>query len=136
MENQSGVGAVQVSNEVIGTIASIAATQVPGVAGMSGGVVDGITKLLTGTQTAKGVKVQLSEKDVLLDMSIIVNYGGCIPEIAWDVQDNVKKAIENMTGLRVIEVNVSVQGIHIETKIKEEKKKTYKNSAPVKEIVI
>jgi len=60
---------------------------------------------------AKGVKVEVGEEEAAIDLFMIVNYGSRIPDVAWAVQENVKKAIENMTGLRVIKVNVHVQGV-------------------------
>ncbi len=122
MDNaQNNIGVVQLTNEVISTIAGIAATQIEGIVGMSGGVVDGITKLLTGTQMTKGVKVQLGETEVIVDLSIIVEYGFSIPELARRVQENVRRAIESMTGLRVVDVNIYIQGVHKEIKEKKDK---------------
>jgi uncharacterized alkaline shock family protein YloU len=66
------------------------------------------------------VKVEVGEKEAAVDLSIVVNYGVSIPEVAWQIQENVKRAIESMTGLSVVEVNVNIQGVYIEEK---EKKK-------------
>jgi uncharacterized alkaline shock family protein YloU len=120
MREQGEIGAIRVSDEVVGTIAGIAASEIKGVAGMSAGIVDGIAKVLTGSQLTKGVKVEVGEKEAAVDLSIVVNYGVSIPEVAWQIQENVKRAIESMTGLSVVEVNVNVQGVYIEEK---EKKK-------------
>ncbi len=120
MEEQLNLGTVKVSNEVIATIAGVAATQIEGVVGMSEGIVDGIAKLLTGSQPlTKGVKVELGDEEVNLDVSIIIKYGTSIPDISGKVQENIKKAIENMTGLKVVKVNLCIQGVHVE---KENKK--------------
>lgn len=117
MVEQVNLGSVKVSNEVIATIAAVAATQVEGVAGMSGGIVDGIAKLITGTQQiTKGIKVDLGEDEVSLDVSIVVKYGTAIPDIAGKVQENIKKAVENMTGLKTTQVNLFIQGVQVETK--------------------
>ncbi|MDI6703634.1 MAG: Asp23/Gls24 family envelope stress response protein [bacterium] len=110
---QKEIGIVKVSDEVVGTIAGLATVEVPGVAGMSGGIVDGFAKLLTGTQLTKGVKVEVGEKEAAIDLSIIVDYGVSIPEVAWKVQENVKRNVEQMTGLNVVEVNVYIQGVHM-----------------------
>lgn len=119
MEEQLNLGTVKVSDEVIATIAGVAATQVEGVVGMSEGIVDGIAKLLTGSQQlTKGVKVDLGEEEANLDLSIVIKYGISIPEIAAKVQENVKKAVENMTGLKAVKVNLYIQGVQVE----EEKK--------------
>lgn len=112
-EVQKGIGVVKVSNEVVGTLAGLATVEVTGVAGMSGGIVDGFAKLVTGTQLTKGVKVEVGERETAIDVSIIVDYGVSIPEIAWRIQENVKRNVEQMTGLNVVEVNVYIQGVHI-----------------------
>ncbi|MEW6097082.1 MAG: Asp23/Gls24 family envelope stress response protein [bacterium] len=117
MEEVLNLGSVKVSNEVIATIAGVAATQVNGVVGMSEGIVDGIAKLLTGAQqVTKGVKVDLGNEEVNLDVSIIVKYGVSIPEIATKVQENIKKAVESMTGLKAVKVNLYIQGVQVEGK--------------------
>lgn len=115
MEEQFNLGTVKVSDEVIATIAGVAAIQVEGVAGMSEGIVDGIAKLLTGAQQlTKGVKVEIGNGEASLDVSIVIKYGASIQDIAGKVQENVKKAVENMTGLKVVKVNLYIQGIHAE----------------------
>jgi len=115
MEEQVNLGVVKVSNEVIATIAGIAATQVEGVVGMSEGIVDGIAKLLTGAkQITKGVKVELGDEEANLDVSVIIKYGTSIPEIAPKIQENIKKAVESMTGLKAVRVNLFIQGVQLE----------------------
>jgi uncharacterized alkaline shock family protein YloU len=118
LENQE-LGSVKISEEVVSIIAGLAATEVPGVAGMSGGVVNGISEILGRKNLSKGVKVEVGEKEVTIDLYLIVDYGVRIPEVAWNVQENVKNAVENMTGLKVVEVNIHVQGVSME---KENKK--------------
>lgn len=113
-------GTIKISDDVVAVIAGLAATEVPGVAGMSGGVVNGITEMLGRKNLSKGVKVQVNEKEAIVDLYIVVDYGVRIPEIAWNVQENVKKAIESMTGLKAAEVNIHVQGVNME---KEQKAK-------------
>jgi uncharacterized alkaline shock family protein YloU len=112
MEPNNGKGSVKITDEVVSIIAGLAATEVEGVAGMSGGLAGGIAEMLGRKNLSKGVKVQVGEKEVVVDIYIIVNYGVRIPEVAWKVQENVKKAIENMTGLTVAEVNIHVQGVN------------------------
>ncbi|MGB9779442.1 Asp23/Gls24 family envelope stress response protein [Caldanaerobacter sp.] len=118
LENQE-LGSVKISEEVVSIIAGLAATEVPGVAGMSGGVVNGISEILGRKNLSKGVKVEVGEKEATIDLYLIVDYGVRIPEVAWNVQENVKNAVENMTGLKVVEVNIHVQGVSME---KENKK--------------
>ncbi len=104
-------GTIRIANEVVGVIAGLAAMEVKGVYGMSGGMVDGITELLKKKNLAKGVKVEVGEKEAAVDLYIVVEYGAKIPEVAVAVQENVKRAIESMTGLSVVEVNVHIQGV-------------------------
>jgi uncharacterized alkaline shock family protein YloU len=107
-------GSIRIANEVVGVIAGLAAMEVKGVSGMSGGMVDGITELLKKKNLSKGVRVEVGEKEAAIDLSIIVDYGSKIPEVAVAVQENVKRAIESMTGLMVVEVNVHIQGVEFQ----------------------
>ena len=105
------VGSIRIADEVVGIVAGLAATEVPGVAGMSGGLVGGIAEMLGKKNLAKGVKVEVGEKEAAVDLYVIMEYGVRLPDIAIQVQENVKHAIESMTGLEVVEVNVHVQGV-------------------------
>lgn len=105
------VGSIRIADEVVGVIAGMAATEVAGVAGMSAGLVGGIAEMLGKKNLAKGVKVEVGEREAAVDLYIIVEYGVRIPDIALRVQENVKRGIESMTGLDVVEVNVHVQGV-------------------------
>lgn len=105
-------GAVRISDEVVVVIAGLAAIEVPGVVGMSGsGIAGSVVEMLGKRNLSKGVKVSVGEKQAVADLSIIVEYGIRIPEVAKAVQENVRRAIESMTGLQVVEVNVHVQGV-------------------------
>ena len=108
-----------ISEEVIASIASIAAQEVKGVAAMTA---NGIGEVL-GRKT-KGVKVQSGDKDVIIDITLTIEYGARIPDIAWEVQNRVKTQVEAQTGLNVAAVNVHVQGISVT------KKKTEPAAAP------
>lgn len=108
-------GNIRIANEVVGIIAGLAATEVKGVAGMSGGVVDGLSELLKKKNLAKGVKVEVGERQAAVDLYVILEYGAKVPEVAYKIQENVKRAIESMTGLEVVEVNVHVQGVEIKS---------------------
>lgn len=110
-EMKGELGAVRIANEVVAIIAGLAATEVPGIAGMSGGVAGGIAEMLGRKNLAKGVKVEVGEKEAAVDLFIIVDYGVRIPDVAIQAQSAVKRAIEAMTGLNVVEVNVHVQGV-------------------------
>jgi uncharacterized alkaline shock family protein YloU len=113
-------GKVTFADEVVAIIAGLAATEIPGVAAMSGGIAGGIVEKLGRKNLAKGVKVEVGEKETAIDLFIIAEYGVRIPELAWNIQENVKKAVENMTGLNVIEVNIHIQGINFEKETKAE----------------
>jgi uncharacterized alkaline shock family protein YloU len=108
------IGAVKISDEVVAIIAGIAATEVQGVAGMSGGIAGGIAEMLGRKNLSKGVKVEVGEKEAAIDLYLIVEYGCRIPDVAWDIQERVKNFVETMTGLNVIEVNIHVQGVNME----------------------
>lgn len=113
---------IQISNDVVAVIAGVAVSEVPGVAGMAGGFAGGITEVLSGKKNlAKGIKVEVDGTKAKIDVNIIVEYGSRIPDVAFEIQNRVKKAVENMTGLNVEEVNVHVQGVNTDT-AKEESK--------------
>ena len=122
-ETRSELGAVRIANEVVGVIAGLAATEVPGVAGMSGGIVGGIAEMLGRKNLSKGVKVEVGEREAAIDLFVVVNYGVRIADVAAQVQSNVKKAVEEMTGLAVVEVNVHVQGVIFPEEHKEEERR-------------
>ena len=107
LENGEGEG-IRIANDVIAAIANKAASEVPGVFSMSGGISD-----VFGKRMSKGIKVDAGEKSTKIDVNIIVEYGARIPEIAYEIQNRVKKAVESMTGLKVLEVNVHVQGVNL-----------------------
>lgn len=111
-KERTELGDIRIANEVVGVIAGLAATDVDGVAGMSGGIAGGIAELLGRKNLSKGVKVEVGEEQAAVDLFVVVEYGVRIPDIAWQIQENVKRAIETMTGLEVVEVNVHIQGVH------------------------
>ena len=103
---------IQISDDVVAVIAGMAASEVPGVAEMAGGFAGGISEVLSGKKNkAKGIKVDIQDKKVKIDVNIIVEYGSRIPDVAFEIQKRVKKSVENMTGLIANEVNVHVQGV-------------------------
>lgn len=121
-KKQQDVGSVRIADEVVGVIAGMAATEIDGVAGMSAGLVGGIAEMLGKKNLAKGVKVEVGEREAAVDLFLIVEYGVRIPDVALKVQENVKRAIESMTGLDVVEVNVHVQGVGFAPEGKEEER--------------
>ena len=117
---------IKISEDVVGVMAGVAASEVPGVAGMSGGFAGGISEVLSGKKNlSKGIKVDAGDKEVKIDVNIIVEYGSRIPDVAFEIQNRVKKSVESMTGLKVSEVNVHVQGVKTE-KDEEDDKETEK----------
>ena len=115
-ENTEGSNdGIKIANDVVAVIAGVAVSEVPGVASMSGGFAGGISEVLSGKKNlSKGIKVDTDEKEVKIDVNIIVEYGSRIPDVAFEIQNRVKKSVENMTGLKVAEVNVHVQGVKTE----------------------
>ena len=103
---------IEISNDVIAVIAGVAVSEVQGVASMSGGFAGGISEVLSGKKNmAKGIKVDKTENTAKIDVNIIVEYGSRIPDVAFEIQNRVKKSVESMTGFKVEEVNVHVQGV-------------------------
>ncbi len=107
----SDMGTIKIADDVVGIIAGMAATQVEGVSAMSGGLAGGIVERLGRKNLSKGVKVEVGEKEAAVDIHVLVEYGCRIPEVASQIQARVKNAIESMTGLTVVEVNVHIQGV-------------------------
>jgi uncharacterized alkaline shock family protein YloU len=113
------LGTVKIAEDVVSIIAGLAAVGIEGVASMSGGFAGGIAEALGMKNLSKGVKVEVGEKEALINLFIIVEYGVRIPEIAWNIQEKVKSSVEDMTGLLVTEVNINVQGINMVKESKE-----------------
>lgn len=105
------VDSLKISEEVIAAIAGLAAHQVEGIAGMSGTLVEDIGAIIGRKSFSKGVRVSRADGEVALDLYLNVKYGARIPEVAFKVQENVKKSVEGMTDLKVTEVNIHVRGV-------------------------
>ncbi len=122
IKEEVDMGIVKISDEVVGVIAGLAATEIKGIVGMSANLVGGITQVLTGKKNlSKGVKVNVGESSATIDLFVVVEYGVKITEVCKQVQDNVKKTVEAMTGLVVSAVNIHVQNVVI-PKLNEELK--------------
>lgn len=114
---------IKISDDVVAVIAGVAVAEVPGVAGMAGGFAGGISEVFSGKKNlAKGIKADINENNAKIDVNIIVEYGSRIPDVAFEIQNRVKKAVESMTGLKVEEVNVNVQGVNTDTASDNEEK--------------
>ena len=110
-ENLEDYGDIRIADEVIRIVASLAAQEVPGVVSMSGGLTDGINRFLGKENASKGVRLKFEGKTVNASIYLNVEYGYCIPEIALEVQEKVKEAVEAMTGYEVQFVDVNVEGV-------------------------
>lgn len=119
MENIFDNGNIKISDDVISTIATIAVSEVNGVHGMGGSFTGDIVERLSKKSMTKGVKINMENNDVTLDLSVVLKYGVRIPEVAWNIQENVKKTIESMSGLNVVKVNVRIVGIEVENNSEE-----------------
>ena len=105
------VKGIKISDDVVSVIAGVAASEVPGVCSMSGGI--GFSEVFGKKNMAKGIRAEVGEKETKIDVNIIVEYGVRIPDIAYEIQNRVKTAVESMTGLKVSEVNIHVQGVQV-----------------------
>ena len=121
-EEENGI---EISTDVIAVIAGVAVSEVQGVAGMAGGFAGGISEVFSGKKNlAKGIKADIEENKAKIDVNIIVEYGSRIPDVAFDIQNRVKTAVEGMTGLKVVAVNVHVQGVNTEAATEEKEDNT------------
>ncbi|MFA4886147.1 MAG: Asp23/Gls24 family envelope stress response protein [Desulfotomaculaceae bacterium] len=119
-EERTGLGSIRIADEVVKVIAGLASIEIKGVAGMSGGLAGGIAEMLGRKNLAKGIKVEVGEKEAAVDLFVIMDYGIRIPDVAAQIQESVKNAVERMTGLVVVEVNVNVQGVAFASESREE----------------
>ncbi len=110
---ESDVGHVHIHNNVVATIARMAAQKVPGVVEMSGGVVDSLAGIIGKKGAERGVRVEVSEQGVKLFLHVVVEYGSRIPTVAGQIQEDVRRAVEHMTGKGVQAVEVIIEGIRI-----------------------
>ena len=112
-EVDNGSDGIKIASDVIAVISGVAVSEVKGVFAMAGGFAGGITEVLKGKKNlAKGIKVETENNKAKIDVNIIVEYGARIPDVAFEIQNKVKKSVEEMTGLKVEEVNVHVQGVN------------------------
>lgn len=105
------MGAIKVADEVLSIVAGLAASEVNGVYGMSGGIREGLTDMLGKQNFSKGIKVYTEGHTVRVEVHVIITYGFNIPDVAIKLQEKVKEAVENMTGYEVTGVDVHVEGV-------------------------
>lgn len=108
------IGEVQIADDVVAIIAGLAATEVEGVDSMAGNITNELVAKLGMKNLSKGVKVELTEEHVSVDISLNIKYGYSIPSVCEEVQEKVQNAIENMTGLNVLDVNIKIAGVVLE----------------------
>ncbi|KAA0549470.1 Asp23/Gls24 family envelope stress response protein [Bacillus sp. BGMRC 2118] len=111
----TSLGKVEIAPEVIEVIASIASSEVEGVASMRGNFASGVVERLGKKNHGKGVKVELNEEGISVDVYVVMNFGVAIPNVAKNIQDNIRLALMTMTALEVNEVNIHVVGVQFET---------------------
>lgn len=125
---ETSTDGLKISNDAVATYAGIAISEVQGVYSMSGGFA-GFTEAISGKKNfSKGIKVDVTEKNAKIDVNIVVEYGARIPDVAFEIQNIVKKSVESMTGLKVEEVNVHVNGVHMPNTDKDKDDEEEENS--------
>lgn len=115
IQDDSSMGEVKIADEVVGIIAALAATEVEGVASMAGNITNELISRLGMKNLSKGVKVDVREGVVTVSLALIMKYNYSIMDVSAKVQEKVKSAVENMTGLEVADVNVKVAGVEMES---------------------
>lgn len=104
---------IRISSEVVAVIAGLVSSEVPGIAGMSAGLVGGIAEKLGRKDLTKGIKVQVNEDRVTIDLNVIAEYGTSIVEATDKLKKEIRSNVEKTTGLTVDSVNINVQGINV-----------------------
>ena len=114
IQNDAGKGEVKIADEVVAIIAALAATEVEGVASMAGNITNELISRLGMKNLSKGVKVDVLEGVVTVSLTLNLKYNYSVVEVSGKVQEKVKNAIENMTGLEVADLNIKVAGVEME----------------------
>lgn len=114
MKEQPREDKIRISEEVIATIAGIAASEVESLVSMGGSFVDGIAGMLGRKSFGKGIKVEMKDNQIVIELSITMQYGCKIHEVARDMQSRVREAVVSMTGMDVTSVNINVLGVSVE----------------------
>lgn len=116
LKEDVNLGTVKIADDVVAKIAGLAAMEVEGVAAMAGNITNELLDRVGVKNLARGVKVEVTEKKVKAELSLIMEFGYNIPQISQKVQDKVKNAIENMTGLSVTDVDIHIAGVNVHNK--------------------
>ncbi|HHW37166.1 MAG TPA: Asp23/Gls24 family envelope stress response protein [Bacillales bacterium] len=119
-EHSTSLGKVEIAPEVIEVIAGFASIEVEGVASMRGNFATGVAEKLGRKSHGKGIKVELGEEGIVIDVYVVMQFGVSIPDVAKRIQDNIRQALLNMTALEVNEINIHVVGVQFEQKVEEE----------------
>ena len=114
MGKHTGIGEVQIANEVVASIAGISASEVEGVDSMAGGLAGELAGKFGAKNLSKGVKVEVADDSAMVELAINMKYGYSIPKTCKQVQEKVMQAINSMTGLTVKQVNVRIAGVSLE----------------------
>ena len=112
-EEGNDLGSIRIHNNVIGVIAKLATLKVPGVVELSGTISDGLAGMIGKRTSDRGVRIDTAEAGVTVECAVVLEYGVRIPQVAWQLQHDVREAVENMTGEHVNAVNVIVQGVRL-----------------------
>lgn len=112
--SETNGGIIRIADDVVAVIAGLAASKVPGIASMSAGITEGLAKRVSGKNLTKGVTVEVGQIETAIHLRVIVDYGIAIHDVCRHLQHEVKEAVENMTGLNVVEVNVKVEGVEVQ----------------------
>ena len=115
MDAEKEIGKIDISEDVIASIASLATMEIDGVVEMVGGLTKDIAAKLSKKYPAKGVRITRDDSDISVDLFLVLKYGVQIQEIASQVQEKVKHSIEVMTGFNVVQVNVNVEGVQLKS---------------------
>ncbi|MCI8835471.1 MAG: Asp23/Gls24 family envelope stress response protein [Ruminococcus sp.] len=114
IQNEANLGDVKIADEVVAIIAALAATETDGVSSMAGNITNELISKLGKKKLSKGVKVDVLEGVVTVSLALNLKYNYSIVDVTAKVQERVKSAIENMTGLEVADINIRVAGVEME----------------------
>ena len=111
---EENLGTIKISDEVITVCAANIVSKIPGVCQLTGGFTESLSNNILGIDpSGKGIKLSRSDEDLILDIYVIVEYSVRIPQLAWEIQSKVKQELESITDLKVLEVNIHVQGVNL-----------------------